>query len=160
MNNVVHPYIVHFPAALILVSVTLFVVGSAFRERSWSAGVLHAARWNLWIGAAFALASIGSGFLDYIDARCDQAAIEATILHRRSGAITWWSSLFASIAVYRTRHRPPGGVLLAWLLLVALAAGTATLLGTKLTYERGLSVQGSWPADAASCFELERRTAG
>ncbi len=158
MNGRVHPYLVHFSVALILVSVLLFCVGALFRQRAWSAGIIHAARWNLWIGAACALGSIGTGFLDYIAAPCDLETIRATILHRRSGAVTWWSSLIAGIAVYRTRHRAPGALLIGWLLFVAAATMTAARLGTDLTYERGLGVGRSWPAETVGCFELERRT--
>lgn len=156
MSGRVHPYVVHFSVGLILLSVLLFMVGSIFRRHAWSAGVLAAARWNLWIGAGFALASIGTGFVDYLSAQCDLEAIDATVLHRRSGAVTWWSSLIAGIAVYRTRHRPPGPWLLTWLLLVAVAATTATVLGTGLTYSRGLGVPAAWPDDTPTCFTLER----
>ena len=156
MPGRVHPYVVHFAAALLLTAVLLFLLGALFRHRAWAASLLAAARWNLWIGAACALAAIGTGFTDYISARCDAATIDATILHRRAGAATWWSSLIAGIAVWRTRHRPPGPMLLSWLLVVALAAGTATVLGSKLTYERGLGVQAATPDDAARCFEAER----
>jgi uncharacterized membrane protein len=158
MDIRVHPYIVHFAVGLILVSVALFLIAAVAGRRSWSASLLHAARWNLWIGAAFALASIGTGFVDYISNLCDAAAIEATVLHRRSGAVTWWSSLIAGIAVYRTRQRPPGKLLLGWLLFVALAAMTATRLGTDLTYQRGLGVRSAWPDDATACFEQERKS--
>jgi uncharacterized membrane protein len=119
MTSQLHPYVVHFSVALILLSVALFYLGTlASNEggtRLWTGGVLAAARWNLWIGAAFALASIASGFVDYIAAQCDPETIAATIIHRRSGAVTWWSSLVAAIAVYRTRHRAPGPLLLGWL---------------------------------------------
>jgi uncharacterized membrane protein len=118
--------------------------------------VLAAARWNLWIGAFFALASIGTGFVDYISAWCDRDAIAATVLHRRSGAVTWWSSLIAAIAAYRTRQRPPGALLLGWLLLVATAASTATYLGTGLTYDRGVGVASTFPEGTETCFALER----
>jgi len=156
MFSQLHPYIVHFSVALILLSVVLFFVGAAASSRPWAPALLVAARWNLWIGAAFALASIGSGFVDYLAARCDADAIAAAVVHRRSGAVTWWSSLIAAIAVYRTRHRPPGVRLLAWLLLVAGAAITATMLGTGLTYDRGVGVNGAWPVEAGTCFEMER----
>jgi uncharacterized membrane protein len=157
MSARIHPYVVHFAVGLIVTSVILFVIGALFRRRAWSAGVLTAARWNLWIGAAFALASIGAGFLDYISAHCDRQMIEATILHRRAGAVTWWSSLIAGIAVWRTRHRPPGPFLLAGLLFVGLAAITAARLGTGLAYGQGLGVERPWPADTPGCFELERQ---
>jgi uncharacterized membrane protein len=152
----IHPYIVHFAVALLLAAVTLFLVATLGRNRAWASAVLAAARWNLWLGAPFALASIATGFFDYIAAQCDADAIAATIVHRRSGAVTWWSSLVAAIAVYRTRHRPPGPLLLVWLLLVGAAAITVTVLGTRLTYERGLGVAGAWPADAGRCFATER----
>lgn len=155
-----HPYVVHFSAGLILVSVLLFLVSAAFPGRPWSASLLATARWNLWIGAACALLSIASGFVDYIRIPCDQAAIDATILHRRSGAVTWWSSLIAGIAVYRTRDRPPRVFLLCWLVFVAIAAATATRLGTGLTYRHGLAVEAAWPGLQGDCFEQERRPGG
>ena len=151
-----HPYVVHFAAGLLITSVLLFFIGTLGRSRPWSAGVLATARWNLWIGAGCALASIGTGFVDYINARCDLAVIDDVIIHRRSGAVTWWSSLIAAIAVYRTRHRAPGPLLLGWLLLVGTAALTVTYLGTQLTYGQGLGVERAWSDDAAPCFELER----
>jgi uncharacterized membrane protein len=160
MTSQLHPYVVHFSVALILLSVVLFylgtLAGNAGGARPWAVGVLTAARWNLWIGAAFALASIASGFVDYIAAQCDAETIAATIIHRRSGAVTWWSALIAGIAVYRTRHRAPGPLLLAWLLLVGVAAATAAALGTGLTYDRALGVDRAWPAEAGTCFQMER----
>ncbi len=156
MLTQLHPYVVHFPVALILISVVLFFLGKAGGLRPWASSVLSAARWNLWIGSAFALASIASGFVDYQVAQCDAATIADTIIHRRSGAVTWWSSLIAGIAVYRTRHRAPGPLLLAWLLLVGAAASTAVALGTGLTYDRGLGVAKAWPEETGRCFEMER----
>ena len=58
MDVRVHPYIVHFSVGLIVASVALFLVAAVFRRRPWSVSLLHAARWNLWIGAACALASM------------------------------------------------------------------------------------------------------
>jgi uncharacterized membrane protein len=159
VTSQIHPYVVHFAVALILLSVALFFTGRLAGSRPWAAGVLTAARWNLWIGAPLALVAIGTGFVDYIAAQCDTDAVAATVLHRRSGAVTWWSSLIAAIAVWRTRHRPPGPLLLAWLLLIGAAATTAAALGTGLTYDRGLGVAGAWPAEAGRCFELERSLA-
>lgn len=151
-----HPYVVHFATGLLITSVLLFFIGTLGAGRPWSSGVLAAARWNLMIGAGCALASIGTGFVDYINARCDRAAIEAVIIHRRTGALTWWSSLIAAIAVYRTWHRPPGPLLLGWLLLVGSAAMTVTYLGTQLTYDRGLGVERAWTGEAGFCFDMER----
>ncbi len=156
MTSQLHPYVVHFSVALIVLSVILFFIGTWAGRRPWAAGLLAAARWNLWIGAPLALVSIGTGFVDYISAQCDADTIAATVIHRRSGAVTWWSSLIAAIAVYRTRHRAPGHLLLAWLLLVGVAASTAAALGTGLTYDRALGVDQAWPAETGRCFEMER----
>ncbi|MEQ1803015.1 MAG: DUF2231 domain-containing protein [Gammaproteobacteria bacterium] len=164
MTTQLHPYVVHFSVALILMSVILFFLGTFFTrngagQRPWAAGLLTAARWNLWIGAPLALVSIGTGFVDYIAAQCDADTIAATVIHRRSGAVTWWSSLIAAIAVYRTRHRAPGPLLLAWLVLVGVAGSTAAALGTGLTYDRALGVDRAWPAETGRCFEMERSLA-
>jgi uncharacterized membrane protein len=157
MATNIHPYVVHFAAGLLVTSVLLFFVGKLWAARPWSAAVFQAARINLWIGAVCALASIGTGFFDYVAAQCDADAIAATVIHRRSGAVTWWSSLIAAIAVYRTRHRPPGALLMGWLVWVGLAASTATWLGTELTYGRGLGVPAAWSAEAPRCFDFERQ---
>lgn len=151
-----HPFVVHFAPALLLCSVVLFIAGTLLHRRPYASSLLTVARWNLWIGAAFALASIGTGFVDYIGARCDPEAIEATVLHRRSGAVTWWSSLIAGIAAWLTRHRPPGPWLMAWLVFVAIAAMTVTWLGTGLTYGHGLGVTNGPLAGGEPCFKLER----
>lgn len=157
MDARIHPYVVHFAVGLILASVVMFVAAALLRSRPWSATLLPAARWNLWIGAACALASIGTGFVDYIGNVCDAAAVEATVLHRRSGAVTWWSSLLVGIAVYRTRQRMPGPLLLGALVWVAVAALTATRLGTDLTYAQGLGVDRAWQERGEPCFARERR---
>lgn len=156
MTTQLHPYIVHFSVALIVLSVILFYAGTLGGSRRWAGDALVVARWNLWLGAPLALVSIGSGFVDYIAAQCDADTIAATVIHRRSGAVTWWSSLIAAIAVYRTRHRAPGPLLLAWLLLVGVAASTAAALGTGLTYDRALGVDRAWAGETARCFEMER----
>ena len=153
----IHPYVVHFPVALILTGIVLFLIEKAFRQRRWANNLLPVARWNLWIGAGFALASIGTGFVDYIGNYCDPAAIDATILHRRSGSVTWWSSLIVGIALYRTRHRAPGLLLLAGMVFVGAAVITVTVLGTSLTYNRGVGVAPAWPSGTPLCFEAERR---
>lgn len=69
MSGRVHPYVVHFAAALLLTAVAMFLPATLFRRHAWAATLLDAARWNLWLGAACALASIGTGFPDYISAR-------------------------------------------------------------------------------------------
>ena len=91
MTTQLHPYVVHFPVALLLVSVVLFYAGTLGGSQPWAAGVLTAARWNLWIGAPLALVAIGAGFVDYIAAQCDAETIAATMLHRRYGAVTSFS---------------------------------------------------------------------
>jgi uncharacterized membrane protein len=153
-----HPYVVHFAVALILSSVLLFFVAALFRSRPWAETLRVVARWNLWLGSPLALASIGTGFFDYIDAQCDAATVADTVIHRRSGALTFWSSLIAAVAVYRTQQRAPGPLLLAWLALVGAAAVTVTVLGTQLTYQRALGVPAAWADDAPACFALERGT--
>jgi uncharacterized membrane protein len=152
----VHPYVVHFAVAPILTAVLLFLVAAAGGERPWATTLRTVACWNLWLGSPLALAAIGTGFVDYLAARCDAGDIAATIIHRRSGSVTFWSSLIAAVAVYRTRQRAPGPLLLAWLLLVGTAATTVTVLGTQLAYGRGLGVAAAAdPADGL-CFDAER----
>ena len=136
-----HPFIVHFSVALLLSSTAFLIAGRAFAAHPWAATLVHAGRWNLYLAAAFAITSIGTGWFAFLDARVDGAALETAILHRRTGALAWWLSLFAAIGVWRTRERTPGWIVLATLLVASCSITVSALYGAQLVYRHGLGIE-------------------
>ncbi len=136
-----HPFIVHFSVALLLSSTAFLIAGRALCAYPWAATLVHAGRWNLYLAAAFAIASMGTGWFAFLDARVDPAALETAILHRRSGAVAWWLSLFAAIGVWRTRQRMPGWIVLTTLIAACGAITVSALYGSQLVYRHGIGIE-------------------
>jgi len=136
-----HPFVVHFSVALLLASTAMLLIAKAFATSSWSAGLTHAGRWNLYLAALFAITSIGTGWFAFLDARVDANALATAVLHRRTGAIAWWLSLFCAIGVWRTRHRAPGWIVLTALVVASVSITFSAMYGAQLVYRHGLGIQ-------------------
>lgn len=136
-----HPFVVHFAVALLVSSTAFFFVAKAFAARPWAGTLLTAARWNLYLGSAFAIVSIVTGWLALLDARPGASALATVVLHRSTGAIAWGLSLFAAIGVWRTRHRAPGWIVLTTLVIASGAITVSAFYGTQLTYRYGLGIE-------------------
>jgi uncharacterized membrane protein len=136
-----HPFIVHFSVALLLSSTVFLLAGRLFAAHAWAATLVHAGRWNLYLAAAFAITSIGTGWFAFLDARVDAQALQTAILHRRTGAIAWWLSLFAAIGVWRTRQRMPGWIVLTTLIVASCSITMSALYGSQLVYRHGLGIE-------------------
>ena len=137
-----HPIFVHFTLGLLLTSVALFLVGFLARDKPLGAQATTVARWNLWIGTAFTLVTVASGYIAYNSVVHDDAGHAAMTLHR------WWARgtfvlfVLAAYLALRERSRVSGaGPLLA----LVLVAGACTLLvtgylGAENVYRHGLGV--------------------
>ena len=60
-----HPLFVHFTVALLSISVSLFMLAWVLKEHRWRTQWLHAAHWNLWLGAGFAVATVTAGWFAF-----------------------------------------------------------------------------------------------
>jgi uncharacterized membrane protein len=137
-----HPIFVHFTLGLLLTSVALFIFGTLVRERPVGAQATMVARWNLWIGSAFAVVTVAAGFIAYNSMPHDAEAHAAMTIHMRWALGTLILFVIAAVLAWRTRTRPAGtGPLLALFLLVGAGALLITgWLGAENVYRHGLGV--------------------
>jgi uncharacterized membrane protein len=137
-----HPVFVHFTVGLLGLAVVFHLAARLLPagglRRDWS--VL--ARWLLWIGAAFALATAYTGWLAYHSVAHDGPSHAAMKVHRNWALAT--AGLFVTAALWscwrgRTRERA------AWPFVVVLLVGGGLLAstawhGAELVYRHGLGV--------------------
>ena len=110
-----HPLLVHFPIALILISAVAELVAVTTRFPEWHMVAVA----NVRAGAAFALASAGAGWL-----------LASSRIVEASSALEWhrWLGLMAALAAVSTTlaygeiDRSPGRV---WLYRIALFSAAA-----------------------------------
>lgn len=138
-----HPFVVHFTIGLLMVAVMLFVIARLLPWLSFTAGMTQTARWDLWLGTAFALLSILTGWQAYETVIHDTAGHEAMQVHRLWALITTGLFLLASILSVFELHRHKGGSIpLLLLLLMGFASLSMTgYLGAKNVYVHGLGVE-------------------
>ena len=141
-----HPVFVHFPIALVLVSVGLHLVAPLVPAR-WREQCLLVAHWNLWLAGAAVLITVATGWQAFNGVEHDDAGHAAMLEHRRWALVT--SGLVLVLAVWsgwrRYRHRHTG-VLFSGVLVMAGALVIITAWhGGELVYRHGLGVR-TFPA--------------
>ena len=137
----IHMVVVHFPIALLPVSLGLDVLGRIFGARD-----LHAAaRWTLWIGTLAAGAAVWSGLegADDVHPYVTDAADELMDLHQTLQLGTLGAAI--GLSLWRLAARPfpeRGGIIY---LLIALAMNVnlmvASDLGAQMVFLHGVSVR-------------------
>lgn len=60
-----HPLFVHFTIGLLLTSAMLSALGTAIAGSPFAPHATVTARWNLWIGTAFAVITVAAGYCAY-----------------------------------------------------------------------------------------------
>lgn len=140
-----HPVMVHFTVALLALAVilhwlTLLLLPPALRT-DWKV----VARWLLWLGALFAIATAVTGWLAYNSVEHDDVSHAAMLEHRNWALITL--ALFVFVAAWSVwnhwRNRQGGAT--NWFFSLALMAGMFLLTstawhGAELVYRYGLGV--------------------
>lgn len=138
-----HPFVVHFAIGLLMVSVVLFWVASLFSWLPFAASMTSAARWNLWLGTAFAVLSVITGLQAYGTVIHDSAGHEAMHDHRFWAFITLAIFLVAFVlSLFETGRKKAASPLV----LLVLLAGFVTIavtgyLGAKNVYVHGIGVE-------------------
>lgn len=137
-----HPIFVHFTVALLVVGVLLhpiaLLAGSEDLRRQWAA----VARWNLWLGTAFAVLTVATGIQAYNTVAHDTPSHLAMTDHRNWALVTFavFLALTAwSILRYRARKPINWPLTLALLLSLGLLGSTAWR-GGELVFRHGLGV--------------------
>ena len=137
-----HPIWIHFTIGLLIAATVLYTLAFAFQRCDWSQPMHTTARWNLLIGAVFAMLSLLSGYLAAGSVAHDDAGHANMLLHRNWALITSGFFLLAAAigGLAQVQDKPRLSVLL--LMLCGAAALTVTgYKGAANVYEHGLGVQ-------------------
>ena len=135
-----HPLIIHFPIALLLVAAVLELIAAWGKKPEFS----RAGWWNQIAGTAGLLLAVASGLFAESTARIGEDARELFERHEQIAFAA--TALFALLFFWRMASRgqmPSRG---RWLFLVCLAAGAGLLLagaftGGELVYRHGLGLR-------------------
>jgi len=135
-----HPITVHFTIGLLSSAVVLYVIG---RISPPARQLLVVARWNLWLGSASALLTLGSGWAAYYTVSHDAMSHTAMEVHRNWGHIVVVFFTAAAIWVW-IQERRASQIPFLGLLLLACAQTVLVItgwLGGELVYHFGLGVK-------------------
>ncbi len=137
-----HPIFVNFTVALFVVSALLYIVALLVPKASWQGGCLAAARWNLLLGAGFALITVGTGLQAYYSVAHDSPSHAAMTDHRNWAFVT--AAVLVALGLWQwvRRHRDASPNALLAVILV-LAGGLLTVTawkGAELVFRYGLGV--------------------
>lgn len=137
-----HPFLVHFTIGLLLVATVLFLVARAFVAKTWTAEVLTAARWSLWLGAVVTMGTVAAGFYAWYTVAHDAASHAAMTDHRNWAIPTAAAFMVLALLSLRDRRRgaAPGTVFLAGAVLAAAALVVAGYKGGEVVYRHGIGV--------------------
>ena len=137
-----HPIWVHFPIALLSLSVVLFWV-ARFWPSEVAGKLTTVARFNLGAGVVMLIPSLVTGYLAYDSVPHDAAGHEAMTRHLYAAWITTGVFAVAALLAWLERHRWCGaGVPLLVVLLAGLIAISVTgYLGGENVYRHGIGVE-------------------
>ena len=152
-EELLHPLLVHFPVALILVAVAVLLVASVWRAPQTKARLFFCWRLLLAIGAITAWAAVFTG--DMAEEVVNQTLCDPTATHTHGDLATYVAWIFSGVALleivahyYRSRLIAPLIILLA-IIGVGLLVYTAHL-GALLVYQQGAAVY----RPSAECTEF------
>jgi uncharacterized membrane protein len=138
-----HPMMVHFPLALILTAAGLLLAARVLRNPDSAALAAIVGTWNLCLGAAAALITLGTGLGAVLDLDVSAAARESISTHAKWAIFTTLALVL--VAVWRgagteQRSRP------TWVFLIVLTAATCALIttgyrGGQNVYRFGVGVE-------------------
>ncbi len=137
-----HPLFVHFTVALVTLSGVFFVGAKLFVNREFSEELLTVARWLLWCGGIFTLATVTAGFLAYYSVAHDSPSHIAMTTHRNWALVTALGIFICfgwSIIHFRRRIKPPFTFIVSIIVVIILLATTAWH-GGELVYRYGIGV--------------------
>lgn len=136
-----HPIFVHFTIALLLLSVTLYVV-TLFVNQPLAGQWLIVARWSLWFGAAISVLTLAAGLHAFNTVSHDDPSHAAMIEHRNWALATL--GVFFVLAIWsalRVRTgREVGKLFIPAMLIGGLLLISTAWHGAELVYRHGLGV--------------------
>ncbi len=151
-----HPTLVHFTVALVTISVGFYLIAylmSRFNAypRILSSEFEIVARWCLWVGALFTIATVLAGLYAFYTVRHDETSHMAMLEHRNWALPTAVFILIAAAWSLRRFVKKEKDISLTFLLALLLVQGaliSTAWHGGELVYRYGLGVM-SLPATEA-----------
>jgi len=137
-----HPIFVHFTVGLFATSIGFFIIGYAAKERTWAKNFLTVALWNLWIGAAISVITVGTGLYEYYTVQHDDPSHSAMTDHRNWAFVTagfFWVLTLWSVRNYRRKHPLKQSFIIS-IVLASLLLMTTGWKGGELVFRYGLGV--------------------
>ncbi len=138
-----HPIFVHFTVGLLSISVGFFVIGTIAKEQPWAKNFLTVARWNLWLGAAITVITIGTGLFEYYTIKHDEPSHSAMTDHRNWAFATagfFWVVALWSVRNYRGGHKLKKSFIIS-IVFASVLLMTTGYKGGELVYQYGLGVK-------------------
>ncbi len=142
-----HPVFVHFSVALLSLSVVLYLLARLPLPAGLCGEWQVVARWALWFGALFAIATAVTGWLAYNSVDHDDISHAAMTEHRNWALITLtlfvvlalWS-LWGRLANRASSKGAVGAVFLALLAASGILLASTAWHGAELVFRHGLGV--------------------
>lgn len=144
-----HPIFVHFTVGLLITAALLHVAHRLLSNSEVKGQCAIVARWNLWIGAVFAVFTVIAGFLAYNSVDHDTPSHIAMTLHKNWALGTLAAILIVTIWSFISHRKNvalPIALTIAVLVSSGLLAATAWH-GGELVYRYGLGVKSLPKAD-------------
>lgn len=137
-----HAAIVHFPLALIPLSLLFSLMGTIFPNHRAAKDWAVMGHWLLWLGALFALFAVALGFQAYGSVNHDDAGHLAMQIHRNWAIPTALAlTCLAVWDLWKSSDLKPMPVLaLIVLAVVTLTALNTARLGAEVVYRHGVGV--------------------
>lgn len=136
-----HPIFVHFTVALLSVAVGLVVVGPLVKpplKEQWQT----VARWALWFGAGFTIATALAGWYAYNTVAHDAPSHAAMTDHRNwaIATITLFLALAVWSIVWTRKSKPLGFVFVIGMVIAGSVLASTAWRGGEVVYRYGLGV--------------------
>ena len=137
-----HPWIVHYPIALLPVGVLIDIAAILGRRSRW-----HTVAYSLLVmGTLAAAAAVISGNEAALPYRDDDSVNQLVLLHENYGSITFVTFLVISLGrlPLQLQGRTKGWPLRLWIVAGAIGCGilwTGSFYGGELVYEHGVGVR-------------------
>lgn len=143
-----HPVLVHFTIALLSVSTLLFVTGTLVRKEPLHSQLAIAARWNLWIGALAAMATVLAGAYAFSTVPHNSEAAHLAMIDHRAWALSTaaafialalWS-LIAALCGTAKFEGPRHYIFVTLTVCASILLAITGYKGAELVYRHGLGV--------------------
>lgn len=138
--EMLHPMIVHFPIALIIVALGAFIVYAISKKEFFS----RVGAWTITLGALSAAVAVAAGFVAEANAPHNDAAHEILEkFHQPLGLAVLALSVFLVLWGFAMKWRISGGKLIAYIAILfttVVVLGFIGHYGAMMVYEHGMGV--------------------